>query len=182
MTLPDFQPTLTGKTVIIRPLRRDDWSPLFAAASDPAIWELHPTRDRYTEPVFRRYFDGAIASGMAFAFVERAGGEMIGSSRYHGFDPVQSEIEIGWTFLVRRHWGGHTNREIKRLMLDHAFTFVDTVIFWVGENNLRSRTAMKKIGGVLRDGLFVREATGDAPHVIFEIDKRRYRDSGGLRD
>ena len=118
----------------------------FAAASDPLIWELHPARDRYTEPVFRDYFDGAMASKSAFAFIERPTGLIIGSSRFHGYDPGGSEIEIGWTFLVRKHWGGATNREVKRLMLDHAFTFVEKVVFWVGEDNLRSQRAMEKIG------------------------------------
>jgi hypothetical protein len=50
------------------------------------------------------------------------------------------EVEIGWTFPVRSHWGGATNREVKRLMLDHAFTFVETVIFWVGEATGCSRS------------------------------------------
>ena len=76
----------------------------------------------------------------------------IGSSRYYGYEPELSEIEIGWTFLARSHWGGRANREVKRLMLDHAFTFVDTVIFWVGDENWRSQGAMTKIGGVKREG------------------------------
>jgi RimJ/RimL family protein N-acetyltransferase len=79
---------------------------MFAAASDPLIWELHPVRDRFTEPVFREYFDRAIASKSGFAFVERATGSIIGSSRFHGYDSERSEIEIGWTFLVRKHWVG----------------------------------------------------------------------------
>ena len=62
---------------------------------------------------------------MAFVFVERPTGRLIGSSRYYGYEPKLSEIEIGWTFVVRGHWGGATNREVKRLMLDHAFGFVD---------------------------------------------------------
>ena len=102
-------------------------------------------------------------------FVDRSTGRLIGSSRYHGYDAGRSEIEIGWTFLVRSHWGGATNREVKRLMLDHAFSFVDTVIFWVGENNWRSQGAMTKIGGIKRDGLFTREASGAMPYFIFEI-------------
>ncbi len=177
---PDFQPTLIGDTIIIRPLRPDDWAPMFAAASDPAIWELHPARKRYTEPVFRQFFDVGLASGTAFAFVERASGELVGSSRYYGYDQALSEVEIGWTFVVRRLWGGKINREVKRLMLDHAFGFVDTVIFWVGEHNLRSRGAMTNIGGVLRDGIFVRESSGDAPNVVFEIQRSQYRAPGGL--
>jgi RimJ/RimL family protein N-acetyltransferase len=178
MTEPDFQPTLTGPTVIVRPVAAGDWPEMFAAGSDPGIWEVHPIPDRYTEPVFRTYFDGAVASKMAFVFVDRSTNRLIGSSRYYGHEPKLSEIEIGWTFIVRSHWGGATNREVKRLMLDHAFTFVDTVIFWVGEHNWRSQGAMTKIGGIKRDGLFTRELSGATPYFIFEIGKQRYRQGG----
>jgi RimJ/RimL family protein N-acetyltransferase len=178
MSAPDFQPTLTGPTVIVRPIAATDWAELYAAGADPEIWKLHPRADRYTEPEFRKFFDGAVASNMAFTFVDRATGRLIGSSRYYGYEPELSEIEIGWTFLARSHWGGATNREVKRLMLDHAFTFVDTVIFWVGEANWRSQGAMTKIGGVKRDGLLTRELAGTVPHVIFEIRKDNYRQGG----
>jgi N-acetyltransferase len=178
MSNPDFQPTLIGPTVIVRPVSPDDWLDLFAAGSDPEIWKLHPVKDRYTEQGFRRYFDGAVASKMAFVFVDRSTGELIGSSRYYGYEPERSEIEIGWTFLVRSRWGGTTNREVKRLMLDHAFTFVDTVIFWVGEKNWRSQGAMTKIGGVLREGVLTRELSSSDPYVVFEITKSRYQGSG----
>ena len=178
MSQPDFQPTLVGPTVIVRPVSADDWPELFAAGSDPEIWKLHPRSSRYTEPEFRDYFNSAVASKMAFVFVDRSTQELIGSSRYHGYDAARSEVEIGWTFIVRSHWGGQTNREVKRLMLDHAFSFVDTVIFWVGEKNWRSQGAMTKIGGVRRDGLFTRELSGATPHVIFEIGKNRYQQGG----
>jgi len=169
---PDFQPTLVGETVLIRPLEATDWPAMFKAASDPLIWQLHPANDRYKEPVFRTYFDGAMSSTMALAFIDHASNEIIGSSRYHGYDAALREVEIGWTFIARRYWGGNTNAEIKRLMIDHAFTFLDTVIFWVGETNWRSRRAMEKIGGVLREGVYTRATGGLVPHVIYEIRKR----------
>jgi N-acetyltransferase len=178
MPVPDFQPTLIGPTITIRPIAESDWPELFAAASDPRIWELHPAADRYTEPGFRKFFDGAVNGKMGFVFVDRASGKLIGSSRYFGYEPAFSEIEIGWTFIVREHWGGRANREVKRLMLDHAFTFVDTVVFWVGQDNLRSQGAMTKIGGVRRAGLFTRKVTGDQPYVIFEITKSKYQNGG----
>jgi RimJ/RimL family protein N-acetyltransferase len=178
MSQPDFQPTLTGPTVIVRPVTADDWAELFAAGSDPEIWKVHPRSNRYTEPAFRVYFDSAVASKMAFVFVDRVTGRLIGSSRYYGYDAALSEVEIGWTFIVRSHWGGATNREVKRLMLDHAFGFVDTVVFWVGEKNWRSQGAMTKIGGVKRNGLFTRELSGATPHFIFEIGKDRYQQGG----
>jgi RimJ/RimL family protein N-acetyltransferase len=164
----DLQPTLVGERVIVRPVEAADWDGMFAAASDPEIWALHPESDRYLEPVFRRYFDGALDSGSAFAFVDRESGTIIGSSRYYGHDEVASEIEIGWTFLACAYWGGSYNAEIKKLMLEHAFTFVDTVVFWIGEANIRSRRAVEKIGGVLRDGVHYREVAGDDPYVVYE--------------
>jgi RimJ/RimL family protein N-acetyltransferase len=167
----DFQPTLEGDRVTVRPVVAADWADMFAAASDPEIWMQHPASDRYTEQVFRQYFEDAIACGSAFAFIDRASGKVIGSSRFHGFDPVAREIEIGWTFLARDYWGGSYNQEIKSLMLDHAFKFVDTVVFWVGETNLRSRRAMEKIGGILREGVHFRDGGGDAPSVIYEVRK-----------
>jgi RimJ/RimL family protein N-acetyltransferase len=170
LTGPDLQPTLKGPRVTLRPVRPEDWDEMFAAASDPLIWEVHPERHRYEEPVFRLFFDSALETRSALTIVDNDAGKIIGSSRYFGHDPVMSEIEIGWTFLTRPYWGGAWNREIKRLMLDHAFTLVDTVIFWVGEGNLRSRRAMEKIGGVLREGIRIREYSwGPCPHVVYEI-------------
>jgi RimJ/RimL family protein N-acetyltransferase len=178
MPQPDFQPTLVGPTITVRPIAADDWSELFAVGSDPEIWKVHPVPDRYTETGFRKFFDSAVASKMGFVFVDRSSNRLVGSSRYHGYEPDLGEIEIGWTFIARSHWGGRANREVKRLMLDHAFTFVDTVIFWVGHENWRSQGAMTKIGGVKRDGLFTRESAGTMPYFIFEIAKSRYEQGG----
>ncbi|MEO9131783.1 MAG: GNAT family N-acetyltransferase [Sphingomonas sp.] len=172
MNDPDLQPTLSGEHVVLRPIAAGDWEEMFAAAADPLIWAVHPAPDRYTEPVFRQYFDGALASGAAFAILDRETGRIIGTSRYHGYDAALGEIEIGWTFLARDYWGGAFNRQIKTLMLDHAFGFAETVIFMVGEDNFRSQRAMEKIGGVRRPELLDR-AYRDVVvrHVVFEIRK-----------
>ena len=145
----DLQPVLTGDLLDLRPLQPDDWSALFAVASDPLVWEQHPSGDRYKEEVFKAFFDEAQASGGALIALDRNDGRVIGSSRYHGYDEARSEIEIGWSFLARSHWGGIYNGEMKRLMLGHAFRFVDHVIFRIGPTNFRSRRAVEKIGGTL---------------------------------
>ena len=142
----DLQPVLTGDIIELRPLREEDFAALYAAAADPLIWEQHPEPDRCTEPVFREFFRGAMESGGAFVVLDRTDARVIGSSRFAGYDEANSEIEIGWTFLARSHWGGIHNREMKRLMLDHAFRFVRRVIFRVGPHNLRSQRALDKIG------------------------------------
>ena len=141
-------PRLVGELIEVRPLALDDWESLFAVASDPLIWEQHPASDRYREDVFREFFREALETGSAFVVIDRTTGEMIGSSRYFGFDPAESVVEIGWTFLARAYWGGHYNGELKRLMLDHAFRFVERVVFVIGVTNFRSQKAVEKIGGV----------------------------------
>jgi RimJ/RimL family protein N-acetyltransferase len=145
----DSQPYLRGELLELRPVRPDDFGALYAVAADPLIWAQHPDPDRYQEPVFRAFFLGALDSGGALVAIDRADGRVIGSSRFHGYDEAASEVEIGWTFLARSHWGGRYNGEMKRLMLGHAFRFVRTVVFLIGPQNVRSRRAVEKIGGVL---------------------------------
>jgi RimJ/RimL family protein N-acetyltransferase len=144
----DFQPTLIGDLLILRPLQPDDFPALYGVASDPLIWEQHPDRNRYQEDVFRAFFLDALESGGALIALDRKNGAVIGSSRYHGYDEAKSEVEIGWTFLARSHWGGVYNGEMKRLMLRHAFQFASSVVFVIGEHNVRSRRAVEKIGAV----------------------------------
>jgi RimJ/RimL family protein N-acetyltransferase len=144
----DLQPTLKGELLELRPLRPEDFHDLFAVAADPLIWERHPNNDRYKEEVFKVFFHEALECCGAFVAIDRKDGRVIGSSRFHGYDQEKSEIEIGWTFLARSHWGGAFNREMKKLMLGHAFRFVKSVIFVVGPQNVRSQRAVEKIGAV----------------------------------
>src|SRR5437762_6168602 len=160
----DLQPHLKGELVELRPLAPDDWGGLFAVASDPLIWEQHPESDRYKEGVFKGFFREALESGGAFVVIDKNSQQIIGSTRFYGYEPERSEIEIGWTFLARKYWGGRYNREMKRLMLNHAFRFVEKVIFYVGENNVRSQKAMEKIGAI-RNGI-LRRAYGNHPAAL----------------
>ncbi|WP_144118432.1 GNAT family N-acetyltransferase [Catellatospora sichuanensis] len=162
----EFQPTLTGELVHVRPLRAADFVDLYAVAADPLLWAQHPQQDRHQQDVFRRFFLDALSSGGALAVVDAVDRRVIGTSRYHGHDPQRREIEIGWTFLARSHWGGAYNGELKRLMLRHAFRFVDTVVFLIGPTNLRSQRAVEKIGGV-RAG--TRPDASGSPSVVYRI-------------
>lgn len=142
----DLQPTLKGNLITLRPLREDDFASLYAVASDPLIWEQHPQHDRYKEEVFRVFFKEAMESGGALLVTDNRDNKVIGSSRFHGYDEALKQIEIGWSFLARSHWGSTYNHEMKDLMLRHAFQFVESVIFLIGPYNLRSQCAIERIG------------------------------------
>ena len=169
----DLQPTLHGTLINARPLRSEDFEALFLAASDPLIWAQHPEPDRYTREVFQTFFDGAMQSKGAFAVIDRASGLVAGSSRYCNLDVEAREVEIGYTFLRRAFWGGPYNGELKKLMLNHAFQFVDSVVFVVGENNVRSRKALEKIGATFAGTKAVAGRDGRTiPCVLYRIQRK----------
>lgn len=167
----DLQPNLKGTLLELRPLRATDFQPLYALASDPLIWEQHPASDRWKEDVFRQLFQESLDSGGALIAIDSKLGKVIGWSRFHGYDAQKSEIEIGWTFLARSYWGGTYNREMKELMLRHAFAFVDHVVFVVGSKNLRSRRAVEKIGGI---PVGSRSDGSGRESIIYEITKSSF--------
>ncbi len=146
----DSQPQLNGTLVEVRPLRPEDYADLYAVAADPLIWEQHPARNRHEERGFREFFAEALASAGALLVTDAETQRAIGSSRFHRYSEKRSEVEIGWTFLARSHWGGAYNRELKQLMLRHAFRFVRSVVLFVSPGNIRSQRAVEKIGGVLQ--------------------------------
>ena len=172
----DRQPVLDGERLLLRPLRPNDWDALFAVASDPEVWALHPAHDRWQEPVFRAFFEDALANEGALVVVDKASGAIVGSSRFQGYDPADGgSVEIGWTFLARRLWGAGLNAEMKRLMLSHALRYVERVVFRVGADNVVSRGAMKNIGGRLTDRTDITMLAGEPiVHVVYEIDRASF--------
>ena len=114
-------------------------------ASEPLIWEQHPGNDRYKEAVLQSLLQRGV--GTRWSVCDQRYEE---STNYR-IDPVlwlrpgKSKIEIGWTFLARKYWGGRYNAETKQLLLNHAFQFVENVVFFVGQHNVRSQKAMEKL-------------------------------------
>ena len=173
----DRQPVLEGERLLLRPLRESDWDALYAVAADRELWAVHPSHDRWQEPVFRAFFDDALAKGGALAIVDKENGKVIGSSRFQFCERAEEEdeLEIGWSFLARAWWGKGYNAEFKRLMLEHAFRHVDRVVFRVGADNVISRKAMAKIGGRLTGVTFVEDRAGrPVEHVVYEITRESF--------
>jgi RimJ/RimL family protein N-acetyltransferase len=168
----NLQPRLENDCIRLRPLRPEDFEPLYAVASDRLIWEQHPNPDRYQREVFANYFKGAMESGGAFLVTHAHSGAIMGSSRYYDLDEAGGSVAIGYTFIAREYWGGQYNRQLKTLMLDHAFEAVQHVIFHVGAQNWRSRKAMEKLGALLIGEASVSYyGEPGRPNVIYRIDK-----------
>ena len=167
-----WQPdTLENELVKLVPLKEEDFDRLLKVASDPLIWEQHPAKDRYKREVFRSYFDSAVASGSAFLILENSTGELIGSTRYYDYKPELSRIAIGYTFITKEFWGGKYNAAVKKLMLDYAFDFVDSVVFHIGPTNFRSQQAILKIGATK----IGEEEYNGISQFVYEIRKNPHR-------
>lgn len=175
MSFP-LQPLLRGHLVELHPLQPNDFARLYEVAKDPLIWEQHPASDRFQADVFLQFFQGALQSGGAFLVLDHASQQPIGSTRFAGFDEQKREIEIGWTFLARSHWGGAANAEMKALMLNHAFPFVNRVLFRIGADNLRSRRAVEKIGATL---VGPSPDPDGNPHVLYALTRAQWEAGGG---
>jgi N-acetyltransferase len=178
----DLQPTLSGEKALLRPLLAADWSALFAVAQDKEIWAMHPMHDRWQEPVFRKFFDDAMGnvppSGGSFAIIDQASGAMIGSTRFSGYDPAERSLEIGWTFYARAFWRTGHNRDVKAMMMRHAFAHIDQIYFTIGRDNLRSRTAVERLGGVCAGDH--KHPTMPAPHVRYTLTEAQARAAGSI--
>ncbi len=142
----DFQPSLAGNLILLRPLSPDDFEALYQASSDPLIWVQLPRVERHRRDVFEQFFAESLSLRTTLAIVECDSLKLVGSSRFARHSEERNEVEIGWTFLTRRCWGKGHNAEAKQLMLEHAFSFVDSVFFVAAATNLRSRRAIEKMG------------------------------------
>jgi RimJ/RimL family protein N-acetyltransferase len=168
----ELQPRIQNKLVRLEPMEADDFDALYVVASDPLLWEQHPNKNRYQRPIFETFFKGALECGGALCVIDNATGELIGSSRYYDLDETQRVVSIGYTFIARSTWGRQYNRALKVLMLDHAFRFVDRVVFHVGAGNIRSRKAMEKLGGInIGEAAVSYYGEQSTQNVIYKIDK-----------
>lgn len=142
-----IQPILENEKYQLIPLQKGDFELLYEVASNPEVWEQHPNKDRYKREVFKNFFQGAIESEGAFKIVEKATGNILGSTRYYNFDESKNSIFIGYTFYGTSSWGKGINPQIKNLMLDYIFQFVEKVHFHIGKENFRSQIALERLGG-----------------------------------
>ncbi|NND06286.1 MAG: GNAT family N-acetyltransferase [Saprospiraceae bacterium] len=141
-----WQPHLTNKWVKIRPLHHADFDALFQVAKDPLVWEQHPSKKRSTLDGFGVFFRESLDSQGALVILDQQSQVVIGSSRFQYRDSMEDAVEIGWTFLARKYWGGKYNLAVKSLMMTYAFEHVSKVVLFIDRENIRSQKAAGKIG------------------------------------
>lgn len=163
----NIQPTLENENIILQPLQNSDFERLFEVSSDPKVWEQHPNPNRYKRGEFQNFFDGAIVSKGAFLIIDKQSREVAGSSRYYDFNEDENSIFIGYTFYGTKFWGSKLNPQVKKMMLDYIFQYVDLVKLHVGKDNIRSQKAIERLGAEKVKEMEV-AYFGEQPKINFE--------------
>ncbi|MEN2413540.1 GNAT family N-acetyltransferase [Flavobacterium mesophilum] len=167
---PDF---LENEILKLIPLEENHFEELYKVASDPLVWEQHPNKNRYERDVFQNFFEGAIESKGAFLILDKTTNEIAGSTRFYDYEPENNSIFIGYTFYGRNFWGTGFNPQVKKIMLDYAFQFVDKVRFHIGAENYRSQKAIEKLGAEKIDEINVAYYNEPSRHnFVYEIRKK----------
>lgn len=158
------------------PLQESDFDALYQVASDPLIWEQHPIKERYKIEVFRPFFDAAINSKSSFLILDKQTNEIVGNTRYYDYNEKKSSIAIGFTFIGRKFWGGLYNKSNKKLLIDYAFQDVDSVLFHIGTENIRSQKAVGKLGATkLGEVNVINNVALNMPHFEYELKVENYK-------
>ncbi|MEO0619378.1 MAG: GNAT family N-acetyltransferase [Pseudomonadota bacterium] len=179
----DDQPVLESARVHLSPLKVEDIQALADAASDPKIWAGHPATDRWKPEVFKPYATFLLENGGTLVVRRCAGDtEVLGCSRYYSAPDHPDDISIGFTFLRASTWGGHMNRAMKTLMLDHAFAARDTVWLHIDPDNIRSQRATAKLGAVYVDTKRLILAPNAADYACYRLTIEEWRAAQAQHD
>jgi RimJ/RimL family protein N-acetyltransferase len=144
--------TLEGKYVRLEPLSRGHLDALVAAGSFPEIWtwlSVRPSgRDGFAQWIETALTARDAGTELPFTTIDRASGEIVGSTRYLNIERPSRRLEIGWTWITPRMQRSYINTEAKYLQLTHCFEVLGCrrVELKTDRRNDKSRNAMLRIG------------------------------------
>jgi RimJ/RimL family protein N-acetyltransferase len=161
--------TLADPRIRLEPLGLQHVEGLKRAAADGELWTIRVTSvpdpddtRGYVERALQAFAEG---HRLAFAVLDAASGEVIGSSSYHDIVPAVERLEIGYTWYARSRQRTHVNASAKLLLMTHAFEALGAkLVGWRTDNfNFASQRAIERLGarkdGVLRHHAVRRDGT-----------------------
>jgi RimJ/RimL family protein N-acetyltransferase len=145
---------LHGQIVDLIPVQEKHFDELFQAASDPRIWEFY-TGNWSVHKRFLEIYNGTIAQrekGKEYPFVifHKPSQRIIGSTRFLDIVPYDKRLEIGGTWMMPEYWNTAVNLDCKFVLMQFCFETLGAhrVQLKTQHDNIRSRKAIEKIGGI----------------------------------
>ena len=157
--------------VILHPMQQEDISSFARIANDASLWRyftflLNNSSElqRWVETAIKEREEG---KRLPFTIIEKATGEVCGSTSLGSISYYDKRIEIGWSWLGKQFQGTGINLHAKFSMLSYAFDVLGwaRVEIKTDKLNERAKQGLRKIGakeeGVLRS------------HMQMPFDRRR---------
>ena len=146
----NFKVDLVNGSFSLVQTKKSHFEKLYLIASNPIIWAQHPKKKKRKKNKFEEFFNKAIKNKLGcFSIFDKKYNKIFGSTRFYSYDENNKSVRIGYTFIAPEYWGTSTNKQIKEMMLDYIFQYLDNVYFDIGDHNLRSRKATEKLGATL---------------------------------
>ena len=176
---------LEGRHVRLEPMSQEQLDAQAAALAeavvDGTLWNSRVTTIPRPEGM-RAYVEKALAdlaAGRALPFVtrDRAGGRIVGTTRFMNIEAAHRRVEIGTTWLAQSFQRTAVNTEAKLLMLGHAFETLGCIAVDIRthEKNMQSRAAIERLGakldGILRNHMIMPDGTVRSTASYSIIDK-----------
>jgi RimJ/RimL family protein N-acetyltransferase len=145
---------LKGLQVELFPLEEEHFDALFEAASDKRIWQFY-VGDWSVRNTFNKVYRGTLkkreqGSEYPFVIMHKPTQQIIGSTRLMDIVHYDCRLEIGGTWLMPQYWATAINFDCKLALLTYSFETLkaERVQLKTQHDNIRSRKAIEKIGGV----------------------------------
>lgn len=172
--MQDLVPTiLEYNGVRLEPLAPVHADGLRAAAQDGQLWRLRVTSVPEPDQV-EQYIETAQEmrpARQAFAVINMASAQVMGTTSYHDSVPALDRVEIGYTWYARSRQRSHVNTTCKLLLLQHAFETLGCALvgFRTDNFNFASQAALERLGarrdGILRHHALRRDNTVRDTHL-----------------
>jgi len=159
---------LEDSVAILRPLQSGDLADLLGVASEDKQLLQFSQMPVYTEDLLKTYIEKAVGDRQnkvryPFTIFSKTKNLYAGSTSFLNISNPDDRLEIGATWIGNGFQKTGLNRSCKYLLLDFAFGNLgaERVEFRTDERNMKSRTAIEKIGGqfegVLRNHMLMQD-------------------------
>ncbi|MFD5017423.1 GNAT family N-acetyltransferase [Paenibacillus sp. NPDC058367] len=169
---------MEGNTVKLVPMDDSHVEGLARVLRNPNIWEFtwrKITSDEQVQDLITTAFANQNnESQIPFVIIEKATGQIVGTTRIMHPDLVHRNAEIGCTWISPEYWRTSVNTEAKSLLLHYCFEELKLirVEFTVVKTNLRSQRAVERLGAVKEGVLRQHRIRSDGSihdNVVFSI-------------
>lgn len=156
----DFKKNIQSERVFLRPIQLDDFEGMVNLTTDSAMW-YYFTADLSDAAILKKWIENAVnelhrKESLPFTIISPENGEIIGTTRIGNISRIHKRVEIGWTWIAKKHQGTGINGHVKKLLFDYLFKETDTLRIELKTDvlNIPARKAMEKVGltkeGILR--------------------------------